>query len=359
MNPLNLYEKQRIRDKIKKRASYLPDFVVDYLYLLEHSKELKTVYEYAKDWHLFFEYIQEHHLPSPKSSKDITVEDLGTLTDRTMVRFFHDLTLYQKTFLSTKGKEITQTYTNNAYGKSRKLASLNVLFQYLISKDLISANPMKYIDIKLPTKTAIGKRLDEDELSKLFSNITNGSELTSKEHIYHDKLHLRDYTICMVLAFTGIRIEELRNLSLTDVHMKEEYFIVTRKGGNEQAIYMPEILVEQMNVYLPYRNTLKATRTEDKDVLFLSLQHKRMDQKTIRNRIKKYAAISDITKNVTPHTFRRTFGTKHYNEYGDMYLTAQVLGHFSAETTRKNYADPNESRVIQSMKSFGYQKKNR
>lgn len=354
---MNLHEKQKIREKIKNRATFLPDFVVDYLYLLEHSKELKTVYEYAKDWHLFFEYIQENHLPSTNSSKDITIEDLQTLTDRTMVRFFHDLTLYQKTFYSTKGKEITQTYSNNAYGKSRKMASLNVLFQYLISKDLLPINPMKYIDIKLPTKTAIGKRLDEDELSKLFSSISDGTELTDKEHVYHDKLHLRDYTICMVLAFTGIRIEELRNLRLSDIHMKEEYFIVTRKGGNEQAIYMPKELVKQLNIYIPYRNTLNAKRTEDKDIMFLSLQHKRMDQKTIRNRIKKYAKLSDITKNVTPHTFRRTFGTKHYNEYGDMYLTAQVLGHFSAETTRKNYADPNESRVIQSMKSFGYNKK--
>ncbi len=57
---------------------------------------------------------------------------------------------------------------------------------------------------------------------------------------------------------------------------------------------------------------------------------------------------------ISPHVFRRTFGTLHYNRYRDMYLTAQILGHRSAETTRKFYADPSEERKIQSMKEFTY-----
>ena len=37
-----------------------------------------------------------------------------------------------------------------------------------------------------------------------------------------------------------------------------------------------------------------------------------------------------------------------------MYLTALILGHMSAETTRKFYADPSENRKIKSMKQFEY-----
>lgn len=92
--------------------------------------------------------------------------------------------------------------------------------------------------------------------------------------------------------------------------------------------------------------------------LFLSLQKKRIDARTVRQMLEKYRKRSKIDTKITPHVFRRTFGTNHYNTYEDMYLTAQVLGHSSAETTRKFYADPNQARVDLSMQKFDYEKKN-
>ena len=59
--------------------------------------------------------------------------------------------------------------------------------------------------------------------------------------------------------------------------------------------------------------------------------------------VKKYA--SGVTlKKITPHKLRSTFGTNLYQETGDIYLVADVLGHADVNTTRKHYADIEDSR---------------
>ena len=50
------------------------------------------------------------------------------------------------------------------------------------------------------------------------------------------------------------------------------------------------------------------------------------------------------SKKITPHKLRSTFGTNLYQETGDIYLVADVLGHADVNTTRKHYADIEDSR---------------
>ena len=74
------------------------------------------------------------------------------------------------------------------------------------------------------------------------------------------------------------------------------------------------------------------------DALFLSLQKKRMDVRSVQNLVKKYARVITPLKNISPHKLRSTFGTNLYNETGDIYLVADVLGHSDVNTTRRHYA---------------------
>lgn len=53
--------------------------------------------------------------------------------------------------------------------------------------------------------------------------------------------------------------------------------------------------------------------------------------------MKKYASTATVKK-ITPHKLRSTYGTTLYQETGDIYLVADVLGHKNDNTTRKHYA---------------------
>ena len=71
---------------------------------------------------------------------------------------------------------------------------------------------------------------------------------------------------------------------------------------------------------------------------------KRMSVRSVENLVKKYAKIVTPLKKITPHKLRSTYGTSLYQETGDIYLVADVLGHSDVNTTKKHYAAQNENR---------------
>ena len=74
------------------------------------------------------------------------------------------------------------------------------------------------------------------------------------------------------------------------------------------------------------------------DALFLSIQDKRISVRAVENLVKKYASRVTTMKKITPHKLRSTFGSNLYQESGDIYLVADVLGHKDVNTTQKHYA---------------------
>ena len=80
------------------------------------------------------------------------------------------------------------------------------------------------------------------------------------------------------------------------------------------------------------------------NALFLSLQMKRISVRSVENLVKKYARIAAPLKKITPHKLRSTYGTSLYQETGDIYLVADVLGHSDVNTTKKHYAALEDAR---------------
>ena len=78
--------------------------------------------------------------------------------------------------------------------------------------------------------------------------------------------------------------------------------------------------------------------------LFLSTQRKRIGIRAVENLVKKYAKHVTPLKKITPHKLRSTYGTALYQETGDIYLVADVLGHKDVNTTRKHYASVGDAR---------------
>ena len=119
---------------------------------------------------------------------------------------------------------------------------------------------------------------------------------------------------------------------------------MTRKGGNQVILYMPEEIIEPISNYYDIRIHDESI-DENEHALFISLQKKRMSIRSIENMVKKYAQVAaPLKKRISPHKLRSTFGTNLYNETGDIYLVADVLGHSDINTTRKHYAAMNENR---------------
>lgn len=348
-------QEREIRLKLKKRYEQLPDFTNEFLYISETSKSVSTCFEYAKDLQLFYEFLIGEEKVKVKETKDITPKDLNKLSERDFVDFLNHLTQYEKTYLTSAGKEVVQVYTNSSEGKNRKLATLRVFFDFLFTRKYIDRDVSKRVEMKITKRARIKNRLTDEEVVKFFKTIEEDINVESSHaSAYHQKTKFRDYVISVLFAYLGIRVSELAQLNVDDVFIEEQALIIMRKGGNEQAIPIPDAIFQFVLDYLDERATITPYSKEHEKALFLSLQGKRIHPRTIRNMLEKYRQRSGLSIKITPHVFRRTFGTNHYNTFKDMYLTALILGHSSAETTRKYYADPNEERVKSSMAGFDY-----
>ena len=108
-------------------------------------------------------------------------------------------------------------------------------------------------------------------------------------------------------------------------------------------MYFGEEVREALLDYMDEREHM-IPATGHEEALFLSMQNRRMAVRSVENLVKKYASRVTTLKKITPHKLRSTYGTTLYQETGDIYLVASVLGHKDVNTTRKHYANMDEER---------------
>ena len=136
---------------------------------------------------------------------------------------------------------------------------------------------------------------------------------------------------------TGIRISECVGINIYDIDFENNAFTITRKGGNRVILYFGEEVASALSDYLVDRIKIKDL-PENENALFLSLQKKRMNVRSVEKLVKKYSALAAPLKRITPHKLRSTYGTNLYRETKDIYIVADVLGHKDVNTTKKHYA---------------------
>jgi integrase len=128
-----------------------------------------------------------------------------------------------------------------------------------------------------------------------------------------------------------------------DVDFKNNGIKVHRKGGAEVIVYFGDEVMDALVDYMIEREMITPVDGHG-NALFLSLQNRRITVRAVENLVKKYSKLVTNVKNITPHKLRSTYGTTLYQETGDIYLVADVLGHKDVNTTRKHYADLEDDR---------------
>lgn len=231
-------------------------------------------------------------------------------------------------------------YSNDERGKARKLAALRSFYHYFYTSELIEKDVAALVSMpKLHQKAII--RLDPDEVATLLDLVEHGDKLTESERKYHNRTKTRDLALLTLLLGTGIRVSECVGLDLNDVDFKNGGIKIRRKGGYEAIVYFGEEVETALLDYFEERKRIIPCEGHE-DALFLSIQNKRMAVRSVEKLVKKYAAKVTSLKKITPHKLRSTYGTNLYQETGDIYLVADVLGHKDVNTTKKHYAAINE-----------------
>ena len=333
------YHEQTSREntlKLRSVLQTLPDFTKDFFRAIEPNTSAKTRISYVYDIRLFFQFLQINNPVFAKkdSIKDIRLEDLEQLQPVDIEEYLE----YLKYYISDDGKE----HTNSERGIMRKLASVRTLYNYFYRKELIKNNPASIVSMpKLHDKEII--RLDVDEVAELLDEVENGTKLTKSQQNFHTKTKVRDIAILTLLLGTGIRVSECVGIDINDIDFKNTGIKIQRKGGYETIIYFGDEVEEALRNYMEERKRIVPVEGHE-DAFFLSIQRKRMGVRSVEKLVKKYAGLVTNLKKITPHKLRSTYGTTLYQETGDIYLVADVLGHKDVNTTKKHYAAIDDER---------------
>ncbi len=340
-----MQKKSDFTDRFKRILDELPDFCRLYFRAVESTTSVLTRYGYAVDLRCFFRFLTSGQISryAEMNMKDLSLSDMDALSSLDIELYLEYISLYKRN--TTEGAKIIE---NNERAKSRKLSAIRSLFKFLYKKSLIHSNCAALVDTpKLHDKAII--RLDANEVADLLDTAEQGSGMSNVQRRFHDTTKLRDLAILSLFLGTGIRISELVGIDLNDIDFSKNEFVVTRKGGNQETLaFGPEVSAALLD-YLEERKTMIPLSGHE-TAFFLSLQRKRITPRAVENLVKKYAKIAAPLKKITPHKLRSTYGTMLYQESGDIYLVADVLGHKDVNTTRKHYAAMSEEKSRQAAK---------
>ena len=216
----------------------------------------------------------------------------------------------------------------------RKLAALSAFFEFLISIGRIENNPCDPLG-KPKVERTIPHILAEEHAQTLFRiDPDHEPELT----------FFRDFIILELLYCTGIRAQELADLTWDRVSLERSEISVIGKGNKFRTIPLVSELVPLLRTYRELQgNYLKSVESENaKFVLFhikargnLRTLIPGLSTRHIQHVVKHFSAAAGLSNKISPHTLRHSFATHLLSAGADLRSIQKLLGHESLSTTQK------------------------
>ncbi len=327
---------------LKEYTVQMPDFVTEYIIEYYNGESINTQIGYSIDIRVFLNYLKAEVFDHIENIKDITIADINRIKVTDLIKFKSYLKEYSQESYTVTGKPIIRVYRNSPYGINRKMSAVRGLFIYLYKTDQIKENITDKVDFaKLHQK--IKKRLTSQETFSLLDVIYSGEKYYEGRLLTeYNNRKLRDIAIFTTYLGTGIRVSELININIEDIDLNTNTIIVTRKGGDQQEIFMPNQVKEAIMIYIKDEQTRK-NRDISSGPLFISRNKSRFTAAGIEKLLKNYCLTVGITNpdKTRPHALRRTFACQLLEDGVDIKMVADLLGHKNIEVTHKYYAQYN------------------
>ena len=262
---------------------------------LERGLSINTIQAYIHDADLLFSFLSEKKYSANVS--DISQDDLVEF-----ISYINNLQLGANT-------------------QARVLSGIKAFFNYLMIEKIIDRNPSELIE-----SPRLGRKLPEvlniEDVSRIIDTID-----LSEPHGERNKAILETLYGC------GLRVSEVIDLKISDLHFREGIISVTGKGDKQRLIPIGESALKQINTYKDQVRIHLAPEKKSEDILFLNRNGRKMSRQMVFLIVKKQVEKAGIKKNISPHTFRHSFATHLVQNGADLRAVQDLLGHASITTT--------------------------
>lgn len=205
----------------------------------------------------------------------------------------------------------------------RMTSSLRQFHQFMRQEKFTIKDVMQSVDTPKKAET-LPKVMSMKEVDKLLETPDTETEIG-----------LRDRAILEVMYATGLRISELINLKMNELHLTMGFIQTIGKGNKERILPIGGMAIQYLNEYLEDSRPIFESRSaEESPYVFLNSRGKGLSRQGVWKNIKKTVQLAGIKQNVTPHMIRHSFATHLLENGADLRIVQELLGHSDISTTQ-------------------------
>lgn len=205
--------------------------------------------------------------------------------------------------------------------QSRIISGLRSFFQYCLLEQITTTDPTALLETP-----KLGKKLPDVLNVMEIEKIIEAIDLSTMEGT-------RNKAIIETLYSCGLRVSELLELKLSCFFPDVGYVRVTGKGDKERLVPIGSAAIKYIQIYLSNVRVHLPVIPGNDDIIFLNRRGKKLSRVMIFLIVKDLSAKAQISKNISPHTFRHSFATHLVEGGADLRAVQEMLGHESITTT--------------------------
>ena len=209
----------------------------------------------------------------------------------------------------------------SATSQARIISGIKGFYKYLLMENLVINNPSQLLEAP-----RIGRKLPDTLNIEEINRLIEAIDLSKPEGT-------RNKTILETLYSCGLRVSELVNLKISNMHLEIGFLKVTGKGDKERLVPIGSVATKFIRLYIEsVRNHLNV-KPGNEDIVFLNRRGSKLTRVMIFTIIKGLAKKINLKKKISPHTFRHSFATHLIEGGADLRAVQEMLGHESITTT--------------------------
>ncbi len=205
--------------------------------------------------------------------------------------------------------------------QARVISGIKAFFKYLLLEEIIEKNPTALLEAP-----KIGRKLPDTLTTGEIDVLVKAVDMNKAEG-------QRNRAILETLYSCGLRVSELIDLRVSNLHFRMGFIKIHGKGNKERLIPIGKKAKKEIKLYLKsYRGKLNIDK-DSEDILFLNRRGRKLSRVMIFTIIKNLSKKVGLKKNVSPHTFRHSFASHLVEGGADLRAVQEMLGHESILTT--------------------------
>lgn len=205
--------------------------------------------------------------------------------------------------------------------QARVISGIKSFFKFLLLEGIIDNNPTSLLEAP-----KVGRKLPNILTVKEINNLIESVDESKPES-------QRNRAILETLYSCGLRVSELINLRVSNLHFRMGFIKIDGKGNKERLIPVSEDAKNEIKLYMKNYRSKLTIDPNDEDILFLNRRGQKLSRVMIFTIIKNLAEKANLGKSISPHTFRHSFASHLVEGGADLRAVQEMLGHESILTT--------------------------